>query len=115
MSQTDSRTTLDPEERAEWIDALQDVIRIHGLDETRGLIETLVAEVRRAGLNSPWAVHTPYLNTIPPDAQPPYPGDRDLEKRIESYLRWNAMAMVVRANREHSGIGGHIASYASAL
>ncbi|MHB1543942.1 MAG: pyruvate dehydrogenase (acetyl-transferring), homodimeric type [Gammaproteobacteria bacterium] len=115
MSQTDSPAALDPEERAEWIDALHDVIRVHGLHETHGLIEALVAEARRAGLNAPWAVNTPYLNTIQPEAQPPYPGDRDLEKRIESYLRWNAMAMVVRANREHSGIGGHIASYASAL
>ncbi len=115
MSQTESRASLDPGEQAEWLDALQDVIRTYGLSGTHDLIESLVAEARRAGLDAPWAVQTPYLNTIRPEAEPPYPGDRDLEKRIESYLRWNAMAMVVRANRKHSGIGGHIASYASAL
>ncbi len=115
MSHAEAPRALDPEEQAEWIDALHDVIRVHGLEGTRGLIDALVMAARAAGLVSPWAVNTPYLNTISPEAQPPYPGDRDLEQKIESYLRWNAMAMVVRANRAHSGIGGHIASYASSL
>ena len=59
-------------------------------------------------------LNTPYVNTIPPGAEPPYPGDRDLERKIKSYIRWNAMAMVVNANRDHHGIGGHISTYASA-
>jgi pyruvate dehydrogenase E1 component len=106
---------LDPEERSEWIEALHGLIEHEGLDSTRALLETLIDEARRAGLTAALSTNTAYLNTIPPHQQPPYPGDRALEKRIEAYLRWNAMAMVVRANRAHSGIGGHIASYASAL
>ncbi len=66
------------------------------------------------GFRRPASVTTPYLNTIPVEAEPPYPGDRDAERRIKSYIRWNAMAMVVNANRDHSGIGGHISTYASA-
>ena len=62
----------------------------------------------------PFAANTPYVNTIPAELQPAYPGDRELERRIKSIIRWNAMAMVVRANRELDGIGGHISTYASA-
>lgn len=114
MSQIES-SALDPEERAEWIHALQDVIRVRGLPATQSLIEALLTEAGQSGLSASATVNTPYLNTIPPEAQPAYPGDREIEKRIEAYLRWNAMAMVVRANRKNSGIGGHIATYASAL
>ena len=67
----------------------------------------------RGPVASPVTVTTPYLNTIPSDQEPPYPGDRDIERRIKSYIRWNAMAMVVKANRIHEGIGGHISTYAS--
>ena len=108
-------TLLDPEERAEWSEALKGLIAHAGLKSTQALLETLIEEARRSGLTAPLSTNTPYLNTIPPEQQPPYPGDRALEKRIEAYLRWNAMAMVVRANRAHSGLGGHIASYASSL
>jgi pyruvate dehydrogenase E1 component len=73
----------------------------------------LVERLRRAGLEVPHVVRTPYVNTIPPEEQPEYPGDADLERRIKSYIRWNAMAMVVNANRVSDGIGGHISTFAS--
>src|SRR5208337_5246132 len=72
------------------------------------------ANADRAGVRMPSGINTPYLNTINVEDQPPYPGDRQLERRIKSIIRWNAMAMVVRANKLSSGIGGHISSYASA-
>ena len=62
----------------------------------------------------PYSANTPYINTIPPDRQPPFPGSREIECRIKSLIRWNAMAMVVRANKNQPGIGGHISTYASA-
>ncbi len=68
----------------------------------------------REGVELPLQLTTPYINTIPADKQPPYPGNREIERRIKSIIRWNAMAMVVRANRRHPGIGGHISTYASA-
>jgi pyruvate dehydrogenase E1 component len=110
-----TRAPLDPEERSEWIESLRGLITHSGLDSAHSLLDALIDEARRSGLTAPISTNTPYLNTIPPRQEPPYPGDRALEKRIEAYLRWNAMAMVVRANRTHSGIGGHIASYASSL
>src|SRR5881392_4493941 len=69
--------------------------------------------LRAAGLRVPTTVSTPYVNTIPVEQQPPFPGDWQTEVRIKSYIRWNAMAMVVNANRKHSGLGGHISTYAS--
>jgi pyruvate dehydrogenase E1 component len=77
------------------------------------VLNRLIGRLRDAGVRMPSTVNTPYVNTIPPEEEPPYPGDRDLERRIKSYIRWNAMAMVVKANREHSGLGGHISTYAS--
>ena len=77
------------------------------------VLNRLIDRLRDAGVRMPSTVNTPYVNTIPPEEEPPYPGDRDLERRIKSYIRWNAMAMVVKANREHSGLGGHISTYAS--
>jgi pyruvate dehydrogenase E1 component len=78
------------------------------------LFERLRARMEESGIPLPRSVNTPYVNTIPVSEEPPYPGNRDLERRIKSYLRWNAMAMVVKANRLHAGLGGHISTYASA-
>ena len=78
------------------------------------LLNKLVAELRQSGAPIPLTINTPYVNTIPLENQPPYPGDWQMEVRIKSYIRWNAMAMVVNANRLHSGLGGHISTYASA-
>ncbi len=78
-----------------------------------GFLNDLVEQVCEAGVEAPKPINTPYVNTIPVAEQPPYPGDWQLERRIKSLVRWNAMAMVVNANRERSGIGGHISTYAS--
>lgn len=114
LEKTDRHTDVDPDETREWLDSLQSVIAVEGLDRAHYLIESLIDQARRLGANLPYSANTAYLNSIPPGQQPPYPGNLELERRIEAYLRWNAMAMVVHANRTHSGIGGHIASYASA-
>ena len=104
----------DPEETAEWIDALDGVLEHEGENRAHYLIERLIETAREHGADDiPYSANTAYINTIPADKQPPYPGDPDIEVRIHSYIRWNAMAMVVRANRD-SNVGGHIASFASA-
>ncbi len=77
------------------------------------VVSRLLDRLRQSGVDMPPTTRTPYINTIPKEKEPPYPGDRALERRIKSYIRWNAMAMVVKANREHSGLGGHISTYAS--
>ena len=78
------------------------------------LLAKLNETAHQAGVELPFSATTPYVNTIAADKQPPYPGNREIERRIKSIIRWNAMAMVVRANRDHDGIGGHISTYASA-
>lgn len=105
---------MDAEELAEWLECLDDVALRHGDQATRQLLHALHDRARRWGIQPPQSTRTPYINTIPRDQQPPYPGDTALEQRISSLIRWNAMAMVVRANRQHTGIGGHISTYASA-
>jgi len=77
-------------------------------------LDQLTAHLRQQGIEPPRVVSTPYVNTIAPDQQAPFPGDLEMERRIKSYVRWNAMAMVVNANRKHNGLGGHISTYASA-
>ena len=108
------RPDLDPAELREWLDSLDDVLDRHGPEATGRLLARLQARARHAGVTPPFELHTPYVNTIPASEQPPFPGDWALERRLKSFVRWNAMAMVVRANRESSGIGGHISTYASA-
>src|SRR5205814_3267794 len=83
-------------------------------ERARFLLETLLERARRGGVHLPFSANTPYVNTIAAEEQPPFPGDREIERRIKSINRWNAMAMVVRANKESSGIGGHISTFASA-
>ena len=104
---------VDPQETREWLDALEAVIEKEGPERAHYLIEHLVALARRAGINLPYSATTDYVNTIPADRQPLAPGDYALENRIRAYIRWNAMAMVLRANRGESNLGGHIASFAS--
>ncbi len=105
---------LDPEETREWLESLASVLTVEGTERAHFLIEQLIDQARRSGAYLPYSPNTAYVNTIPTSQQPQYPGDRELEKRIEAYLRWNAMAMVVHANKINNGIGGHLASYASA-
>jgi pyruvate dehydrogenase E1 component len=103
----------DPLETREWLDALSAVADAEGPERAHYLIEKLIESAREEGVDIPYSATTQYINTIPVDQQPPYPGNADMEIKIHSYIRWNAMAMVVRANR-HTNVGGHIASFASA-
>ncbi|WP_031435273.1 pyruvate dehydrogenase (acetyl-transferring), homodimeric type [Methylomarinum vadi] len=105
---------IDPEETREWVEALESVIEQEGSDRASFLIETLVTAARKAGTDIPFSANTPYVNTIPIPQQPKYPGNTDIERTVRSYVRWNAMMMVLRANK-HTNVGGHIASFASAI
>ncbi|MFN9031094.1 MAG: pyruvate dehydrogenase (acetyl-transferring), homodimeric type [Betaproteobacteria bacterium] len=103
----------DPTETHEWIEALEGVLDREGPQRAHYLLERLSEKARRTGAYIPFSANTAYLNTIPPHLEEHSPGDAALEERIRSYIRWNAMAMVVRANRGEGDLGGHIASYAS--
>jgi pyruvate dehydrogenase E1 component len=103
----------DPQETQEWQEALNSVIEREGADRAHYLIERMIEQAREEGIDIPYSATTEYINTIPVDQQPKYPGNPDLEIRIHNYIRWNAMAMVVRANQD-TNVGGHIASFASA-
>ena len=105
---------LDPIETREWIEALEAVVDAEGIERAHYLLERLIDKARRSGAGLPYSANTSYINTIPPHCEQYTPGDPALEWRIRSINRWNAMAMVVKANRNDSGLGGHIASYASA-
>jgi len=104
----------DPQETREWLDALEAVLEREGPERAHFLLEALVEKARRTGAFLPFNPTTAYLNTIPPHLEQRSPGDHALEWKIRSIIRWNALAMVVNSNREHEGIGGHIASFASA-
>jgi len=106
--------SIDPEERQEWVDALHSVARENGKGYAQSLLMQLTDAARYMGLNSTDAPYSAYRNTIALEDQPRYPGDLELEERLTSIMRWNALAMVVRANRAYGELGGHIASYASA-
>src|SRR5690554_540084 len=103
----------DPQETNEWLDALSGVIEAGGTDRAHYLIEHLIDAAQQHGTDIPYSANTQYVNTIPVELQPTYPGDADIELKIHSYIRWNSMAMVVRANQD-TNVGGHIASFASA-
>ena len=105
---------VDPQETLEWIESIRSILETSGIERTHFILERLIEFARRNGVRMPYSATTDYVNTIPVGQQAPYPGNRDIERRIKSIIRWNAMAMVVRANRENHGIGGHISSYASA-
>src|SRR5207247_513741 len=98
--------SIDPNEleTREWLDSLDYVIQRGGPERAQGLLERLRSHARRAGIEIPFSANTPYINTIQVDQQPVYPGSREIERRIKSVVRWNALAVVVRANREESGI-----------
>ena len=114
MDMNDLQRDLDPEETREWMEALQSVIEREGPDRANFLLERLVNEARRAGAYIPYNANTAYLNTIPPEREERSSGDAVLEEKIRALVRWNAMATVIRANKESSELGGHIASFASA-
>ncbi len=108
------QTDTDAQETQEWLDALSAVIQQEGPERAHYLIEKQIELARAAGVNVAYSANTAYVNTIPPDREVRSPGDHRLENRIRSYVRWNALAMVLRANKGDSNLGGHIASFASA-
>ena len=103
----------DPQETQEWLDSLDSVIKKEGPERAHFLLEQLVEKARRSGAHLPYSANTAYINTIPIGNEIKSPGDHELEHRIRSYVRWNAAAMVLRANKD-TNVGGHIASFASA-
>ncbi len=104
---------LNPQETSEWLEALDEIIDQTGPDRAVYLLERLMERAANLGVQPPLHFNTPYINTIPPEEEAGYPGDRAIERKIKSIIRWNAAAMVVRANKYDANIGGHLATYAS--
>ncbi len=105
---------IDPQETGEWLDSLDSIIDIGGRARARYLLARLMERAREQGVGVPAMVTSDYINTIPPEQEPWFPGDEVIERRIRSYIRWNAMAMVDRANHRFDGLGGHLSTFASA-
>ena len=108
-------TDSNPQETAEWVESLEQVLDQAGPDRAAFLLEHLNERARDSGAEVPVHFNTPYTNTIRPEEEVPYPGDRAMERRIKSLIRWNAMAMVVRQNKYDAGIGGHISDRKSVV
>jgi len=104
---------IDPEETAEWLDSFDSVVDTRGRTRARFILMKLLERARAKQVDFPATVSTPYVNTIPRDQEPWFPGDEYLERRIRAYIRWNAAVMVTRANHRSEGIGGHLSTYAS--
>jgi pyruvate dehydrogenase E1 component len=102
MTDSQKIRDLDPQETQEWLESIESVIRVHGAERAHYIIERMVDETRRAGIHLPFSPNTAYVNTIGAAREAVYPGDRSVEKRIEAFIRWNAMAMVLNANKESS-------------
>ncbi|MFI4909030.1 MAG: pyruvate dehydrogenase (acetyl-transferring), homodimeric type [Steroidobacterales bacterium] len=113
MTEPPKLEDLDPVETQEWLESIDSVLKTHGPQRAHFLLERLIDYTRRSGAYLPFKANTGYVNSIPTGREPQYPGNRALERRIEAYIRWNAMAMVVEANRISSEYGGHLSSYAS--
>ena len=105
---------IDPDETQEWLESLDQVVGQSGETRARFLIYKLLKRARQLHVGLPPLTQTRYINTISPEQEPNFPGDEELERRIRRLIRWNAVAMVLRANNRFSGIGGHLATYASA-
>jgi pyruvate dehydrogenase E1 component len=108
-----AKSDTDPQETQEWLDALESVLDTEGVERAHYLLERLIDKARRSGAYLPYSANTAYVNTIPVHLQERSPGDPAIERRIKAFIRWNAMAMVVQANRLSTELGGHIASFAS--
>jgi pyruvate dehydrogenase E1 component len=114
LKPVDASIDIDPQETAEWRDALSALIASQGAERARFMLSDMLAQARAQGVNWQPALNSPYVNTIHVSQQPSFPGDLAIEERIASLMRWNALAMVARANKAYGELGGHIASYASA-
>ena len=113
LTKNETQADLNPQETSEWLEALEQVVEDAGPDRAAYLLKQLLDRAHSVGAAPPPAVVTPYVNTIPVSEEVPYPGDRAMERRLKSLIRWNAAAMVVRANKHDDNIGGHISTYAS--
>ncbi|MEY4760500.1 MAG: hypothetical protein RLZZ200_356, partial [Pseudomonadota bacterium] len=113
MTEFQKNPDLDPQETREWLESIDSVLRNEGAERAHFLLERLIDHARRSGAYLPYKPNTAYVNTIAVGQEPAYPGDRAIEKRLEAYMRWNAVAMVQQANKVSSEYGGHLASYAS--
>src|SRR5271166_1254299 len=105
---------IDPDETREWVESFDDIVRTHGRARARYVMLRLLERAREQQVGVPGLRSTDFINTIPPEREPWFPGDEHVERRIRAYIRWNAAIMVSRANRPGMGVGGHIATYASA-
>lgn len=114
MSDLQPPKDSDPRETEEWIQSLDAILAHKGKERTQFLLNRLLSHSRSQGVDVSLPLNTPYINTIPTENQPPYPGNQELEWKIRCLVRWNAMAMVVRTNKKNAGIGGHISTFASA-
>src|SRR6516225_7822170 len=112
-AKTEAPDDLNPQETSEWVEALDEIIDQSGPDRAAVLLEQLTDRARLDGVKLPVQLNTPYINTITVEEEVPFPGDRAMERRIKSLVRWNAMAMVHRQNKKDAGIGGHISTYSS--
>src|SRR5882672_3873723 len=110
----DNVADLESIETQEWLESLDYVLHSNGPARAGQLLQELAAHARRRGIRLPFSANTPYVNTITADQDAPFPGSQEIERRIKSLVRWNAIAMVVRANKAEPGIGGHISTFASA-
>ena len=104
---------IDPAETSEWLQSLDAIVDVHGKTRARYLLSKLLERARELQVSFPATVSTPYVNTIPPEQEPWFPGDEHIERRIRAFIRWNAAAMVVKANKHADGIGGHLSTFAS--
>ena len=109
-----NESDIDPLETQDWLESLSAVVEKDGNQRAHFLIKELINKAYREGSNIPYTQNTPYINTIPPEAEVKSPGDQNIERRIRSLIRWNAAAMVVRANKKFPELGGHIGTFASA-
>jgi pyruvate dehydrogenase E1 component len=114
MRENATQAEIDATEEREWLESLDYVIKHRGQARVLELLRALQRRAAEFGISLPYSANTPYINTIGREDQPRFPGNREIERRIKSIIRWNAMAMVVRANRVENGIGGHISTFASA-
>ena len=112
-TKTEAPDDLNPLETSEWVEALDEIIDGSGPDRAGYLLERLMERAANLGVQVPLRYNTAYINTIPAEEELAYPGDRAIERRIKSYVRWNATAMVMKANKNDANIGGHLATYAS--
>ncbi|HEX9436974.1 MAG TPA: pyruvate dehydrogenase (acetyl-transferring), homodimeric type, partial [Candidatus Limnocylindria bacterium] len=105
---------IDPDETQEWVDSLDGLVKAGGVERARFVLFKLLKRARQLQIGLPALTQTRYINTISPEQEPYFPGDEEMERRIRRMIRWNAVAMVLRANHHYPGIGGHLATYASA-